>query len=117
MSSEEIRVTLAGGRETLLPRGSSLHEVLAPLSDPNNGFIAARVNDRLVDLTVPLDGDAVVEGIGADSEPGLEILRHSASHIMAQAVKAIFPEARVAIGPAIEHGFYYDFDVRTSLHQ
>ena len=112
MSSEQIRVTLAGGRETLLPRGSSLHEVLAPLSDPNNGFIAARVNDRLVDLTVPLDGDAVVEGIGADSEPGLEILRHSASHIMAQAVKAIFPEARVAIGPAIEHGFYYDFDVQ-----
>ena len=52
-----------------------------------------------------------VEGLTADSDKGLEILRHSASHIMAQAVKSLFPEARVAIGPAIENGFYYDFDV------
>ncbi len=58
-----------------------------------------------------LEADATVEGLSADSDKGLEILRHSASHIMAQAVKALFPEARVAIGPAIENGFYYDFDV------
>ncbi len=64
-----------------------------------------------MDLNTRLEADATVEGVSTESDKGLEILRHSASHIMAQAVKALFPEARVAIGPAIENGFYYDFDV------
>jgi threonyl-tRNA synthetase len=64
-----------------------------------------------VDLTRPVEQDAVLEPVAADSPEGLEILRHSTSHVMAQAVLSLFPEAKVAIGPAIENGFYYDFDV------
>jgi threonyl-tRNA synthetase len=64
-----------------------------------------------VDLSRRVAENAVLEGIEADSPEALEILRHSAAHIMAQAVKSMFSEARIAIGPAIENGFYYDFDV------
>ena len=58
-----------------------------------------------------LDHDAAVEFKNFDSPEGKNILRHSASHVMAQAVKRLFPEARLAIGPAVENGFYYDFDL------
>ena len=72
--------------------------------------VAARVDGKTVDLsTVPQPG-ADIELIALDSPPGLEILRHSAAHVMAEAVKALFPGVKVTIGPAIEDGFYYDFD-------
>jgi len=71
--------------------------------------VAARVNDELWDLTRPIGGDARVEIITRDSEEGLELLRHDAAHVMAEAVKEIWPETQVTIGPAIENGFYYDF--------
>ncbi|MDP2167385.1 MAG: threonine--tRNA ligase [Thermodesulfovibrionales bacterium] len=61
------------------------------------------------------DPDAALEPITPDSKEGLEILRHSTSHIMAHAVKELFPEAKLAIGPAIEEGFYYDFDIERPL--
>lgn len=71
--------------------------------------VAARVNDELWDLTREIEGDATVEIITRDSEDGLELLRHDAAHVMAEAVKEIWPETQVTIGPAIENGFYYDF--------
>jgi threonyl-tRNA synthetase len=71
---------------------------------------AARIGDRLVDLkSVPADGDEVFL-VAVDSPEGLEVLRHSAAHVMAEAVKELFPEVKVTIGPAIRDGFYYDFD-------
>ena len=81
------------------------------MGEPGHAWVAARLNGTLVDLDTTLERDAALEGLTADSAKGLEILRHSASHIMAQAVKSLFPEAKVAIGPAIENGFYYDFEV------
>ncbi len=81
------------------------------MGEPGHAWVAARLNGTLVDLDTTLERDAAIEGLTADSAKGLEILRHSASHIMAQAVKSLFPEAKVAIGPAIENGFYYDFEV------
>ncbi len=76
-----------------------------------NRTVAAYLNGHLVDLSHTLEEDADLRPVNTDSPEGLDILRHSASHIMAQAVKALFPEAKVAIGPAIESGFYYDFEV------
>ncbi len=111
MSSDKIQVTFEDGRRQVFPRGISLDEALKASGGPDRAWIAARLDGNLVDLKRTLDADATVEGLSADSDKGLEILRHSASHIMAEAVKALFPEARVAIGPAIEHGFYYDFEV------
>ena len=111
MSSDKVQVTFEDGRRQVFPRGISLDEALKASGGPERAWIAARLDGNLVDLNRTLDADATVEGLSADSIKGLEILRHSASHIMAEAVKALFPEARVAIGPAIENGFYYDFDV------
>ncbi|ABK42889.1 Ser-tRNA(Thr) hydrolase / threonyl-tRNA synthetase [Magnetococcus marinus MC-1] len=72
--------------------------------------IAGVVNGQKVDLDAPVPHGAQVAIITEDSPEGLEIIRHSASHLMAQAVKTLFPQAQVTIGPAIENGFYYDFD-------
>jgi len=110
MSSETIQVTFADGGQGVFPKGTSVQEVLKT-AGVGNGWIAGRLDGHLVDLTRPVEEDAAVEGVKAASEDGLVILRHSAAHIMAQAVKALFPEAKISIGPAIENGFYYDFDV------
>ena len=71
--------------------------------------LAVKVNDKLQDLTTPITTDATVTVITAKDKDGLHILRHSASHIMAEAVKELWPDVQVTIGPAIENGFYYDF--------
>ena len=72
--------------------------------------VAAKIDGELKDMSYILDKDAVVEFITADSEEGEEVIRHSSAHLMAQAVTRLFPGTKVAIGPAIENGFYYDFD-------
>ncbi|MEE8449792.1 MAG: threonine--tRNA ligase [Thermodesulfobacteriota bacterium] len=77
--------------------------------------VAARVGGELADLSHPLTEDTVVEAVLANSAEGAEVLRHSTSHVMAQAVKELFPETKIAIGPAIEEGFYYDFDREVSF--
>ncbi|UUW92804.1 threonine--tRNA ligase [Pimelobacter simplex] len=75
--------------------------------------IAARVGGQLKDLSYELaDGDEV-EGVAIDSPDGLDILRHSTAHVLAQAVQQVFPDAKLGIGPPIQDGFYYDFDVET----
>jgi threonyl-tRNA synthetase len=71
--------------------------------------VAARVDGELWDLTRPVERDAAIEIVTRDSEDGLELLRHDAAHVMAEAVKEIWPDTQVTIGPAIENGFYYDF--------
>jgi len=71
--------------------------------------VAVRVDSILKDLTVAINHDATVEVITRDSEEGIEILRHDAAHVMAEAVKELYPETQVTIGPAIDNGFYYDF--------
>jgi threonyl-tRNA synthetase len=77
----------------------------------NSDAFAARVDGRLTDLSAVLERDATVEPVDFDSDDGRDIYEHSASHLMAQAVKQLFPTAKVTIGPAVAEGFYYDFDV------
>jgi len=71
--------------------------------------VAARVNGELWDLTREIDTDATVEIVTRGSEDGVELLRHDAAHVLAEAVKELWPDTQVTIGPAIENGFYYDF--------
>ena len=71
--------------------------------------VAIRVNGDLLDLTREIEADCTVELITRDTDEGLEVIRHDAAHVLAEAVKEIFPETQVTIGPAIENGFYYDF--------
>jgi threonyl-tRNA synthetase len=71
--------------------------------------VAVRVNGELWDLTRDIEGDAAVEIITRESDEGVELLRHDAAHALAEAVKELWPDTQVTIGPAIENGFYYDF--------
>lgn len=71
--------------------------------------LAMKVNGKELDIYLTIDHDAAVEFLTPSSEDGLELIRHDAAHLMAQAVKELFPETQVTIGPAIENGFYYDF--------
>ncbi|GAB7026516.1 threonine--tRNA ligase [Geotalea toluenoxydans] len=108
----EITVKLPDGSERTLPRGASVYDLAASIgAGLAKAAIAGRVDGDLVDLATVLPDGSKVEIITEKSPEALEIIRHSTSHLMAQAVKALFPEAKVTIGPAIETGFYYDFDV------
>ena len=79
-------------------------------------IVVARVNGQLRDLAWPLaDGDEV-EPVTADSPAGRSVIRHSTAHVMAQAVQELFAEAKLGIGPPIENGFYYDFEVDRAVH-
>jgi len=106
VSSQQLRITLAG-REHVTEAGTTAGAVL----DGGPGVIAARVNGAPRDLAYVLaDGD-IVEPIIISSDEGHAILRHSTAHVLAQAVQDLFPHARLGIGPPVENGFYYDFDV------
>jgi threonyl-tRNA synthetase len=78
--------------------------------------LAARVDGRLVDSSYRIENDAKVAIVTAKDADGLEIIRHSTAHLLAQAVKQLFPDAQVTIGPVIEDGFYYDFRIQARLH-
>jgi threonyl-tRNA synthetase len=73
--------------------------------------VAVRIDNRLLDLSLPIQQDAAVSFITANDEEGLEILRHSSAHVMAEAVLTLYPEAKLTIGPVVEDGFYYDIDM------
>jgi len=107
-----INITLPDGSVRELPAGASVFDLAASIgAGLAKAALAGKVNGELVDLAAPLCDGAQVEIITEKSPEALEIIRHSASHLMAQAVKELFPQAKVTIGPAIETGFYYDFDV------
>jgi threonyl-tRNA synthetase len=78
--------------------------------------VAANIDGNMVDATTPLTGEVHLQLVKSEDPEGLEVLRHSAAHVMAQAVKRLFPGAKLAIGPAIETGFYYDFDLPEALN-
>ena len=109
MPADKLHITLAGS-EHVVEEGTTAGQQGQAAKDQREP-IAARVNGELRDLAHPLaDGDRV-EPVAIDSPDGLNILRHSTAHVMAQAVQDNFPEAKLGIGPPIENGFYYDFDV------
>jgi len=108
LSSADITVSVAGSQ-----RSVTAGTTAADLFAQDRTTLVARVNGQLRDLAHELaDGD-LVEPVGADSDEGLAVLRHSAAHVLAQAVQQINPKARLGIGPPIQDGFYYDFDVET----
>jgi threonyl-tRNA synthetase len=104
-----VRIHAGQRAETTVTTGTKAWELFRDDAD----VIAARVAGQLKDLAHELaDGDEV-EGVSIDSADGRDILRHSTAHVMAQAVQQIWPEAKLGIGPPVENGFYYDFDVET----
>ena len=107
----QVSIQLPDGSSKELPSGSTPLDLARSIGEGlARKAVAAKVDGRLVDLVASLETDARVELVTLDSEEGLEVYRHSAAHLMAHAVKALFGDrVQVTIGPAIENGFYYDF--------
>ncbi|MGH8973741.1 MAG: threonine--tRNA ligase [Acidimicrobiia bacterium] len=115
--SDQVTVSLPDGSTREYPAGVTPADVAASIGRRlAEAAVAARVDGTLVDLHRPLQTDADVAVVTADSPEGLEILRHSTSHVLAQAVLDLFPGARYAIGPPIADGFYYDFELPGGAH-
>ena len=103
-------ITLPDGSERSFDHPVSVHEVAADIGPGlARAALAGRVDGVLVDTGFVMDRDARLAIITDRDEEGIEIIRHSTAHLLAQAVKALFPQAQVTIGPVIEDGFYYDF--------
>jgi threonyl-tRNA synthetase len=103
-------ITLPDGSQRVFDRPVSVGEVAAAIgAGLARAALAGRVNDQLVDTGHLIEQDAQLSIVTSKDPAGLEVLRHSTAHLLAQAVQFLFPEAQVTIGPVIENGFYYDF--------
>ena len=108
--AKEIEIKCQG-KTGHFPVGTTVKEALLALTNlAEDKLIAAKINGKPVDLSYTLMQSVTLEPITSENSLGLEILRHSTAHVMAEAVKHLYPEAKVTIGPPIENGFYYDFD-------
>ncbi|MBR0120541.1 MAG: threonine--tRNA ligase [Clostridia bacterium] len=109
-----INVTLKGGTVKEYENGITAMEIAKELGmGLYKAACVAKIDGEVKDLRTPLNGDCELQILTFDDPDGKKTYRHTASHIMAQAVKRLYPEAKLAIGPSIENGFYYDFDVET----
>lgn len=116
MTEKMIEIILPDGSAKQVTEGSTVLDVAKQIGPRlAKAAVAGRINDQLVDLSTEVKAGDRVAIVTVDSAEGLEILRHSTAHVMAQAVKRLYPEAKLAIGPAIENGFYYDFDLPEPL--
>jgi len=107
----KITVKFPDGYSSTFSKNTTLFQIVKSIDDGSGkDYIAGKVNEKLVDMNFPLLEDADLEFITPDSEMGLDIIRHSASHVMAQAVKKLYKGVKITIGPTIDNGFYYDFD-------
>ena len=106
-----MKITLKDGSWKEYDSAKSVIEVAADISEGlARVACAGEVDGEVVDLRTTLDKDCTLNILTANDEEGLRVLRHTASHVMAEAVKRLFPNAKLAIGPAIDNGFYYDFE-------
>ena len=111
-----FNVTLKDGSKIEFSEAVTLLEVAKTISDGlARVALCAEVDGVTCDLSYVLDKDAEVNVLTFDNQNGKDALRHTTSHVLAQAVKRLYPQAKLAIGPAIENGFYYDFDCDISF--
>ena len=106
-----IKISFGGEIREFAHEGKSYIEILSSV-DPKllSSYVAVKVGEQVIDLRdIPADG-VCAELVGLDSKEALSVLRHTTTHIMAEAVKHLFPEAKLTIGPATETGFFYDFE-------
>ena len=116
MSTEKLEITLPGNAKVTCESGTTIQEAIAMWDqDSLKSALAVQINRSLIDLSQSLHQSVNIEIINVFSRDGLQILRHSIAHVMAQAVQDIFKDVQIAIGPAIEDGFYYDFDYAESF--
>ena len=111
-----INVTLKGGVVREYEDGASVMDVAKSLgAGLFKAACLSKVNGEVCDLRTVLTGDCEVEILTFDDEEGRKTFNHTCSHVLAQAVKRLYPNAKLAIGPSVDGGFYYDFDSETSF--
>ncbi|HEY4554599.1 MAG TPA: threonine--tRNA ligase [Bacillaceae bacterium] len=114
--SENIHITFPDGSIKEFARGTTTEDIAASISPGlKKKALAGKWNGELYDLRRPLEEDGSIEIITSDNKEALEILRHSSAHLLAQAVKRLYPNVKLGVGPVIEDGFYYDMDLEQSL--
>jgi threonyl-tRNA synthetase len=112
----EVKIVMPDGSVRMCDHGKTIKEIIASWKkEMLPSIVAAKLDDKPVDLGHLIKEPATISLITIESKEGLEILRHSISHVMAQAVKDLFEGVQITIGPSIEEGFYYDFDYRENF--
>lgn len=104
-----MKISVKDGPSSDIQAGETVGDALSELGVASQDILAAKIDGTVADLSRPLSGSSVIEPLRFDSAEGREVYRHSSTHIMAQAVKELFPSAQLTIGPALEDSFYYDF--------
>ena len=108
----EINITLPDNSVKIVPAGSTPQDIANDIGPGlARAVVVVKIDGELTDLNVSIDRDCSLELFTGDTPEGHDTLLHSTAHLMAQAVKALYPDAKITIGPTIENGFYYDFDV------
>jgi len=114
--SDVVRITFPDGAVKEFPNGTTTEDIAASISPGlKKKAIAGKWNGNMYDLRRPILADGSIEIVTPDSPEALEVLRHSTAHLMAQAVKRLYPDVQLGVGPVIEGGFYYDMDLDVSL--
>jgi threonyl-tRNA synthetase len=113
-----MKITLKDGSVLEVEQGLTAGEVAKTISEGlARVAVCARINGELCDLSTKIEEDCELQIITLKDKEGLDVLRHTCSHVLAQAVKNIFPTSKLAIGPTVENGFYYDIDFKTPITQ
>ncbi len=113
---EQINIQFPDGNKTAFDKGTTTEDIAQSISPGlRKKAVAGKFNGQLVDLTKPLETDGSIEIVTPGSEEALEVLRHSTAHLMAHAIKRLYGNVKFGVGPVIEGGFYYDFDIDQNI--
>ncbi|QHE53370.1 threonine--tRNA ligase [Pontibacillus sp. HMF3514] len=114
----DIKIVFPDGNQKAYQKGITLEKIAQSISPSlRKKSVAGKVNGELYDFRRPIENDAAVELLQADSDEGKELLRHTSAHVMAQAVKRLYGGVQLGVGPVIENGFYYDMDLAESISE
>ncbi len=111
----QIKVKLENGDEAVYPKGTTCMDLYRERTAANKELFAVLVDGKECDLNNPLTENSTIEFVDFDTPQGASVYRHTASHVLAHAVKNLYPDAKLGIGPAIENGFYYDFEFKEPI--
>lgn len=114
--ADVVKITFPDGAVKEFPKGTTTEDIAASISPGlKKKAVAGKLNDEMLDLRTPIEEDGAISIVTLDSEDGLYILRHSTAHLLAQALKRLYKDVKLGIGPVIENGFYYDIDMEEAI--
>ncbi|WP_369902329.1 threonine--tRNA ligase [Bacillus manliponensis] len=114
--ADVVKITFPDGAVKEFPKGTTTEDIAASISPGlKKKAVAGKLNDEMIDLRTPIEEDGAIAIVTLDSEDGLYILRHSTAHLLAQALKRLYKDVKLGIGPVIENGFYYDIDMEEAI--